>query len=301
MRRRLTATIAALALALTVFTVPVSAAENSMYRVGAKDRTVKVGQVFELEVKEGPALDDHDIKWSSSNTSIVKYAENDRYDDEMEFKALKKGSVKITAHNLATGGKLVYNITVKPKSGNVSIYRVGNKARTYAPGREFELKVTKGDALKSSNIKWTIGNTNIVKFDDDDRYGLEVELEARKVGSTTVTAHNLHTGGKLVYNITVKSSLGPYNMARIGNATKYVGTYDDIELEVRKGSSLSNSQIKWTIGNTNLLRFEDGDNYGKEVELEAKGKSGTTKVTAHNLHTGGKIVYTVKVSPAYDD
>lgn len=303
MRRKLTATVTALAMALTVFAVPVSAAggDNLISRVGAKDRTVKVGQEFELEVREGRALNDNDIKWTSSNTAIVKYAENDRYDDEMEFRAVKKGSVKITAKNLETGGKIVYNITVKPKNGSVYISRVGNASRTYAPNREFELRVKKGDALKGSQIKWTIGNTNIVRFDDDDRYGVEVELESKKAGTTKVTAHNLQTGGKIVYTITVKSTLGKYNIGRVGNATKYVETYDDIELEVRKGASLRNDQIKWSIADTSLLSFEDGDNIGREVELNSKGKTGTTKVTAHNLHTGGKIVYTVKVTYDYDD
>ena len=55
-----------------------------------------------------------------------------------------------------------------------------------------------------------------------------------------------------------------------------------------------------TLGNTDILRFEDGDKTGTAVEVEAK-KTGTTTVTANNLHTGGKIVYTVKVVPDYDD
>ncbi len=303
MRKKLTATITALALALTCFAVPVSAAsgDNTISRVGSKDRTVKVGKVFELEVREGAALDDNDIKWTSSNTSIVKYADNDRYDDEMDFKALKKGKVTITAKNLVTGGKVVYNVTVKPKNGSIYISRVGEASRTYSPGKEFELRVKKGDALSGSDIKWTIGDTSIVKFDDDDRYGVEAELEAKKSGTTKVTAHNLQTGGKIVYTITVKSTLGKYQIGRVGNATKYTETYDDIELKVRKGSALKDSQIKWTISNSSMASFEDGDKYGREVEIETKGKTGTVKVTAHNLKTGGKIVYNVKINRDYDD
>ena len=303
MRRRLTATIAALALVLTCFAVPASAAggDNLIYRVGAKERTVKVGQEFELKVNHGKGLDDDQIKWTIGNTNIVRFADDDRFDDEVEFRALKKGTVKITANNLETGGKLVYTVNVKAKNQGVWISRVGNASRTVAPNKEFELRVKKGDALKGSQIKWTISNTNIVRFDDDDRFGVDIELEAVKAGTAKVTANNLATGGKIVYTINVKSSLGPYNMAMVGKAAKYVGTYDDIELEVKKGASLRNDQIKWTIADTSLLSFENGINIGREVELESKGKSGSTKVTAHNLHTGGKIVYTVKVSPEYDD
>ncbi len=303
MRRKLTATVTALALALTVFAVPASAAggNNWIERVGAKDRSVKVGQEFELKVNHGRGLDDDQIKWTIGNTNIARLADDDRYDDEVEFRALKKGTVKITANNLETGGKIVYTINVKAKNQGLWLSQVGNASRTIAPNKDFELRVNKGDALKGSQIKWTIGNTNIVKFDDDDRYGVEIELESKKAGTTKVTANNLATGGKIVYTITVKSSLGPYNMAYVGKAKKFAGTDDDIELEVRKGSALKDSQIKWTIGNTNLLKFEDGDNIGREVELETKGKSGTVKVTAHNLKTGGKLVYTVVIAPQYDD
>lgn len=302
MRKRLTATITALALAITCFAVPVSAAsgDNLISRVGDKNRTVKVGNEFELKVKKGSALSENDIKWTSSNTSVVKYDDDDRYDNEMEFKAVKKGKATITAKNLETGGKIYYYVTVKEKNQSIYISRVGEASRTVSPGAEFELKVKKGDALKNSQIKWTIGNTNIVAFDDDDRYGNDIELKAKKAGTTKVTANNLKTGGKIVYTITVKSTLGKYQIGRVGNVTKYVECDDDIELKVRKGSALKNSQIKWTVSNKSLLKFEDGDNYGKEVELEARGKTGTVKVTAHNLHTGGKIVYTVKITADND-
>lgn len=303
MRRRLTATITALALALTVFAVPVSAAggNNWMERVGPAAKNVKVGQEFELEVNHDRGLNDNQIKWTIGNTNIVKFDDNDRFDDEIELRAVKKGTTKVTANNLKTGGKIVYTVNVKAKNQGLWISQVGNASRTVAPDKEFELRVNKGDALKGSQIKWTISNTNVVRFDDDDRFGVDIELEAVKSGTAKVTANNLATGGKIVYTINVKSTLGAYSIAQVGKATKYVGTYDDIELEVKKGASLRNDQIQWSIADTSLLSFENGDNIGREVELESKGKSGSTKVTAHNLHTGGKIVYTVKVSPGYDD
>ena len=302
MRRRLTATITALALALTVFAVPVSAAggETSMYRVGAKERTVKVGQEFELQVREGVALRDNDIKWSIGNTSIVKFDDNDRYDDEVELRALKKGTTKVTAHNLVTGGKLVYTVKVQ-NSVKYKIYRVGDKNRTVKDGQEFELRVTRSSGMSENNIKWTSSNTNVVRYDDDDRYDNEMEFQAVKAGKSTITATNLTTGGKIYYYVTVKANSGSAKMYRVGSATKYVEADDDIELSVRKDSGLSNSKIKWTVSNSSKIWFEDGDNYGSHVELETGYSTGTVKVTAHNLVTGGKLVYTVKITPEYDD
>lgn len=211
MRRRLTATITALALALTVFAVPVNAASaTKISRVGDKNKTVKVGQEFELKVKKSKGLSDNSIKWTSSNTKVVKYDDKDRYDNDMDFKAVKKGKATITAKNLKTGKTVSYYVTVKANSGSV-------------------------------------------------------------------------------------------NISRVGNATKYVEVDDDIDIKVKKGSGLKNSQIKWTISNTKLLKFEDGDNYGASVEIESRNKTGTAKVTAHNLKNGKKIVYTVKIVPEDDD
>ena len=87
---------------------------------------------------------------------------------------------------------------------------------------------------------------------------------------------------------------------KVGNTTKTMENDDDLELRVSKGSGLKNSEVVWSIADTSILRFEDGDNKGAEVEVEAR-RVGTTKVTAKNTRTGGKIVYTIKVVPERDD
>lgn len=207
-------------------------------------------------------------------------------------------TASITALALAL---TVFAVPAFAAGGNNWIERVGKATRTVNSGQEFELKVNHGRGLDDDQIKWTIGNVNIVKFDDDDRFDDEIELKALKAGSTKVTANNLETGGKLVYNITVKAAGQGVWIERVGKAKRFVESDDDLELKVRKGAGLQNNQIKWTISNTKLLKFENGDNLGKEVEVEAKGKTGTVKVTAHNQKTGGKIVYTVVITPDYDD
>lgn len=194
----------------------------------------------------------------------------------------------------------VFAVPVSAAGGNNWIERVGNAARTVNPGQEFELKVNHGRGLDDDQIKWTISNVNVVKFADDDKFDDDIELKAVKAGTAKVTANNLATGGKLVYTITVKAKSQGFWIERVGKAKRYVESDDDIELKVRKGAGLKNNQIKWSSSNTNLLRFENGKNLGQEVELEARGKTGTVKVTAKNLKTGGKIVYTVVITPDYD-
>lgn len=263
-------------------------------RVGSATKTVYKGGELDLEVRKGTGLRESKIKWSIGNTSILRF-DDGRYDDEVEVRALKTGTTKVTAKNLVTGGKITY--TVKVKAPKKTVSRVGNKARTVKVGNEFELKVKKNGNFSDNNLYWTTSNSKVVKIADNDRYDNDIELRAVKAGTAKITCKNALTGGKIVYNVTVKKGSG--KISRVGSATRTVEVGDDIELNVKK-SGLTNSQIKWTISNSNILRFEDGDNIGTEVEIAGK-RTGTAKVTAKNLVTGGKITFTIKVVPDYDD
>lgn len=193
---------------------------------------------------------------------------------------------------------LVGSLAVLPTHAAGTIRRVGSKTRTVTVGKEFELEVRR-NGISENNLRWSIGNTSIVKFEDNDRYDDDVDLKAVKAGTTKVTCKNLITGGKITYTVTVKEAKKSYYISRVGKKNRSVEVDDDIELRVKKGSGLKNRQVKWTIADTSILRFDDGDRYGAEVEVEGL-KKGTTKVTCHNLYTGGKITYTVKVVPDYD-
>lgn len=268
---------------------------NKIGRVGNATKSIYKGGELDLEVRKGTGLRENDIKWSISNTNILRFDDDDRYDDEIEVKALKTGTTKVTAKNLVTGGKIVY--TVKVKASKNTISRVGNKDRNVKVGNEFELRVKKNGNFSDSNLYWTTSNSKVVKIADDDRYDDEIELRALKAGTAKITCKNALTGGKLVYNVTVKEGSG--TISRVGSSSRTIEVGDDAELKVKK-SGLTNSQIKWSVSDSSILRFEDGDNIGTEVEVEGK-KVGTAKVYAKNLKTGGKITYTIKVVPDYDD
>lgn len=301
MKKVLALALAAVVTAGSLAVVPVDAYTDSSLgsrligRVGSSTKSVTKGSEFELEVRKGTRVRDNDIKWTIGNTSVVKFDDDDRYDDEIELRAVGKGTTKVTANNLLTGGKMTYTVTVKDSSKTIS--RIGNANRTVTEGNEFELEVRKNGGIQDKDLYWYTSNKNIVKVIDDDRTDEEIELRAVAPGKATITCKNQITGGKVYYYVTVDEA--DKLIYRVGNKTKTVEVGDDLELEVRK-SGLKESQIKWTIGNTKLLSFEDGDNYGSEVELEAK-RTGTTTVTAKNLYTGGKLVYTVKIVPDYDD
>ena len=270
---------------------------NKIGRVGTAAKTVRIGNEFELEVKKGSKVKDSNLKWYINNTKIVKFDDDDRTDEEIELRAVKAGTTKVYCKNNLTGGRITYTITVKKATNKISI--VGSKNRTYNTGAEFELAVKLGGKINENKVKWTIGNTAIVGYDDDDRYDNEMEFYAKKAGTTKITAKNLLTGGSIIYNVTVKGP-GPYNLVKVGNLTKTVEVGDDLDVKVSKGASLRADQINWTVGDPSILGFENGDTVGTEVEVVGL-QEGTTKLYANNAHTGKYLVYTIKVVPDYDD
>lgn len=298
--KKLVAYVMALAMIITLFGFnpsEASAAVGSKYiaKVGSSSKSYHAGNYFELEVNKGSKVKDSNLWWSIGNTSIVKFNDRDRSDDDIELKAVKAGTTKVTCLNKLTGGKVVYKITVKKATKTIS--RVGSSSRTVNRGDDFELAVKLGGLVKSNDVKWTIANTSIVGYDDDDRYDNDMEFYAKKAGTTKITAHNLKTGGKIVYTVKVKQP-GNYYISKVGSLSKKVELGDDIDLKVVKGASLTSKQVEWTITDTSILRFEDGDEYGAEVEVEAL-KLGKCDVIAQNMHTGGKIVYSIEVVPEY--
>lgn len=117
MKRLLALALAAAVVAGSLTVVPVDAAtvgKNNIGRIGSAKQTVYKGQEFELEVKKGKNVKDKDLYWSTSNKNIVKIHDDDRTDEEIELKAVGKGTTKITCKNNLTGGKLVYTVKIVP-------------------------------------------------------------------------------------------------------------------------------------------------------------------------------------------
>ena len=183
-----------------VYTITVKNPSKTISRVGAATRSVTVGNEFELRVKKNGNLADKYLYWSTSNKNVVKIADDDRYDDEIELRAVGKGTAKITCKNKYTGGKLVYTVNVK--GGNMTISRVGSASRTVEVGDDIELNVKKS-GLKNSQIEWSVSDSSILRFEDGDNVGPEVEVAGRRTGTAKVYAKNLYTGGKITYTITV--------------------------------------------------------------------------------------------------
>ena len=183
---------------------------------------------------------------------------------------------------------------IKPTS-----VKITKSSLTVYKGDSFELKAKMNSSEADDDyLRWKIvGNKNIIRFEDDDRDGDEAEFKAVKTGSTKVKCYIKGTKEVSYVKITVKPASA--KLRRVGGKTKKVEVDDDLELKV-KISGVKSKYLKWSIKDKSILRFEDGDNTGKEVDVEGI-KTGKTTVTCTNKQTKKKITYTIVVIPETDD
>ncbi len=187
------------------FTVKVkkSSVKTTIKAVGSKSRSVKAGQEFELKVRTSSNIDDDDLKWTIvSGKKVVRFDDDDIYDDEMELVALKAGTAKVRCTIRGTKKSVTFKITVK-KAAASTITRVGPEERVIYLGQEFELEVYRRN-VHESYLRWKIADQSIVTFEDgyadhDD----EIDLIAVGVGTTTVTCTNTLTGKSVSFTIRV--------------------------------------------------------------------------------------------------
>lgn len=95
-------------------TIVVKAAKSkgTIKRIGVKNRTIALGDDFDLEVKKSSGVKDKNLKWSIKDTSVVQFDDYERYGDDVEFRAVSAGTTKITCKNTKTGKSVTYNIKV---------------------------------------------------------------------------------------------------------------------------------------------------------------------------------------------
>lgn len=195
------------ALMIGLLAVPAKADSNvrpkKITAVGKQTVSVYAGQEFELKVRMTPknAEDDY-LRWKIiSGSKYVRFDDDDRDDDEIELRAIKAGTAKVRCYIKGTSKKV--DFTVKVKKASKKITAATKTTKTVRIGKDFDLEVNKYSGLKDRYLKWSIGNKKIVRFDDDERVGDEVEFKAIKVGKTTVTCTNTKTNQKITFTINV--------------------------------------------------------------------------------------------------
>lgn len=197
---------------------------KNISRIGKSTITVTAGQELELKVRTTPAdADDDYLRWTIvSGKKVVKIDDDDRTDDELELKTLKKGTAKVRC--TIKGTKKRVNYTIKVTEAPKKVISAAVTSKTVEVGDDFELEVTKYSGLKNKNLKWTIKNPKLVKF-DDGKTGREVEFKAKKTGTATIVCKNTKTDQEITFTVKIirDSSNSNYGDSSYGN-TNYGNT-----------------------------------------------------------------------------
>lgn len=195
---------------------------------------------------------------------------------------------------------------IRPKK--VSITKSSMKV---GKGKEFEIKAKVSPRRADDDyLRWEIiSGKKYVRFEDSDRDGDEMDFVAKKTGKAKIRCYVKGRSKKKsgdIITVYVKKKVADYSLRHDGNSVKYEELHDDFELEVKKGDSVKNSQLKWSIDDTGIVGFNQRSTTGRKVEFIAR-KTGTTTVTCTctNKHAKPKkITYTIHVvldDDYYDD
>jgi len=185
---------------------------------------------------------------------------------------------------------------------------INGSKRSVVQGKKFEVKVqTSPYSAEDDYICWEIvSGKSYVRFEDYDRTGDDMDFIAVKPGTAIIRCY-VYGKNKKRYGdtikVTVTAAKKDYSLKKVGKSVKYEEVNDDFDLEVRKGHSIKESELKWKISNSGIVNFAEMKKTGHEVEFYAK-KYGTTKVTCSYTNSKGdkkSVVYTVKVVDDYDD
>lgn len=98
------------------FTIKVKKPTATITREGPGTRMVELGDDFDLEVqRKSYNVNVRKLKWTISNKKIATFENSyETYGDDVEFVALKTGTVTITCTNTATGDKVSFTVNVVP-------------------------------------------------------------------------------------------------------------------------------------------------------------------------------------------
>lgn len=146
------------------------------------------------------------------------------------------------------------------------ITRLSHSSRTVKPGKEFEIKAyTSMRDYEEDYLVWYISNTKVVRFDDDDRTGDDMEFKARKAGTAYITCKIAGTEVKKTCKVTVTNRKGKAKIT-VDDTRMEVdrGEWEDIEAKL-VGGNYKNRKLTYSVSNKRIIRVRRGKVYGRRV------------------------------------
>lgn len=146
------------------------------------------------------------------------------------------------------------------------ITRLSSTSKTVRTGKEFEIKAYTGlRDFDEDDLVWSVNNTKIVKFEDRDRTGDDMDFVAGKAGTAYITCQIRGTDEKKICKVKVTERKGK---ARIAVEDKTIdvdqGEWEDIEAKL-VGGNYKNRKLTYKVSNKKIIRVKRGKVYGRRV------------------------------------
>lgn len=144
------------------------------------------------------------------------------------------------------------------------IKRLSHTSKTVKTGKEFELKAYTGmKDYDDDYLEWSVSNQKIVRFEDDERTGDDMEFEARKEGTAYITCRISGTDIKKTCRVKVVSGKARITVEDT-NMDVDRGEWEDIEAKL-VGGRYKNHKLTYKVSNKKVIRVKRGRVYGKRI------------------------------------
>lgn len=144
------------------------------------------------------------------------------------------------------------------------IKRLSHTSKTVKTGKEFELKAYTGmKDYDDDYLEWSVSNQKIVRFEDDERTGDDMEFEARKEGTAYITCRISGTDIKRTCKVKVVSGKARITVEDT-NMDVDRGEWEDIEAKL-VGGRYKNRKLTYKVSNKKVIRVKRGRVYGKRI------------------------------------
>lgn len=146
------------------------------------------------------------------------------------------------------------------------ITRLSSTSKTVRTGKEFEIKAYTGlRDFDEDDLVWSVNNTKIVKFEDRDRTGDDMDFVAGKAGTAYITCQIRGTDEKKTCKVKVTERKGKARIA-VEDKTMDVdqGEWEDIEAKL-VGGNYKNRKLTYKVSNKKIIRVKRGKVYGRRV------------------------------------
>ncbi len=230
--------------------------------------TLKVGSTSKLVVQLKPnTIDDVELSWSSSDTSIVKV------DNNGQITALKKGKATVTV--TTKDGKFKANCTVTVGDSNVSVSKIvldkHDISLSINQSTKVGYKITPSNA-SNKQVKWKSENSSIASVDSNGK------ITAHKSGTTKiiVTTNDGSKTDSVIVRVRQESKKEPETVVETGvtisgSKEGKVGSTINLTATVRPNNA-TNKSVTWSSSNTDVATVD------KNGRVTLK-KAGTTVIT----------------------